>query len=319
MNRLEDAEQSLRQSLEQQNKPIQRALREAVLGSVLREQGRFEEAIACNERLASLRAGDWNTAREIARVLLQQGTQSREALQQARKGVEFCETRKPRVLQHVAVDLQEEVRDEGMAESLALLAWAEAVNAANPVKVEDLIVKARRHVPKNPECHVSSVALIHYYSGRAYAALGKTEKAVSEFECAARLDPKGNSGVWRKPPSPCRPTPRPKRKHTLPLIGSDRLLPRAAVAREGSKTGLASGRVSVLSGHRRVRRFFEWSPVTIVRAADPRQGRLSGRRTFTLKTSDSWGRYQECLMGPLSCFGRCRYSQALRSDARRAE
>jgi tetratricopeptide (TPR) repeat protein len=198
MNRLEDAEQSLRQSLEQQNKPIQRALREAVLGSVLREQGRFEEAIACYERLANLRAGDWNTAREIARVLLQQGTQSREALQQARKGVEFCETRKPRVLQHVAMDLQEEVRDEGMAESLALLAWAEAVNAANPVKVEDLIVKARRHVPKNPECHVSSVALIHYYCGRAYVALGKTEQAVSEFECAARFDPKGNSGRLAK-------------------------------------------------------------------------------------------------------------------------
>ena len=197
MNQLEEAEQSLRQSLAQHKQPIRRAIREAGLGCVLREQKRFEEAIACFERLANL-PGDWNTAHETAHVLLKQGTQLREALRQARKGVEFCETLKRRVLKNVAVDLQEEVADEGMAESLALLAWAEAVNAANPAKIEDLIAKARQHLPKNPERHVSSVAVIHYFSGRAYAALGKTEQAVSEFDCAARLDPNGNSGRLAK-------------------------------------------------------------------------------------------------------------------------
>jgi tetratricopeptide (TPR) repeat protein len=198
LGQLKEAEQSIRRSLSMRKEPRRKALREGVLGCVLREQGRFEEAIACFENAARLQPNGPNITREIAHVLLRQGAQPREALRQARKAVEIDDTRKPTVLRNVSSALQAEVREEGRAESLATLAWAEAVNSASASKVESLIAKAQQHWPANPENHVSSIALIHHHTGRAYAALGKTERSLEEFKRAAEVDPNGTYGRLAK-------------------------------------------------------------------------------------------------------------------------
>jgi tetratricopeptide (TPR) repeat protein len=190
LGRLEEAEACLRQSLPMPKDPRSRAINESGLGHVLLEQQRYAEAIACFERSIAGWPQRGGGHRGIAQTLLRQGVQPAEALRRARQALEIDE---------VNSSLGAENRDHNTGESLATLAWAEAVNGGNAAKVEHWLEKA---FPLCPETTVPVRAELHYVAGRAYAALGKTEESAREFERAATLDPKGNYGRLAKAAMP---------------------------------------------------------------------------------------------------------------------
>jgi len=79
------------------------------------------------------------------------------------------------------------------------LAWAVAESSRDRTEVDRLVSEA---VPMIETAHLSSgngaaqpvIAQVHYYCGRAYAALGDPVKGSQHFEEAARQDPKGKWG-----------------------------------------------------------------------------------------------------------------------------
>ncbi len=183
---LHGAEECLRNCLEMTRAPRARAIRESHLGHVLLEQQRYAEAIACFEKSIAYWPQRGGGHRGIAQTLLRQGVQPEEALRQARQAVELDEAN---------MKLGAEARDLNTAESLATLAWAEAVNGGDIAKVEQWLDQA---IPLCPDTIVPIRAQIHYHAGRAYSALGKTRESACEFERAAKLDPKGNYGRLAK-------------------------------------------------------------------------------------------------------------------------
>jgi hypothetical protein len=106
--------------------------------------------------------------------------QAREALSHAQEAVE---------LEKVNTEFNTEARNLNLSESLATLAWAKAVNSAEPVDVVGLIDKA---LALCPETTVPVRAQVLYHAGRGYTELGKIEESIREFQDAARLDSKGN-------------------------------------------------------------------------------------------------------------------------------
>jgi tetratricopeptide (TPR) repeat protein len=195
LGRFKEAEESLRQSLPMQKNPQQRANCEAILGMVLREQQRFEEAMACFESAMRVKARSGDINREVANTLLRQGTQPGEALRQARKAVEIDQAHRSATLSKVSPRLDAENRDVSLGESLSTLAWAEAVNSGSASEVERLLQEAFGHGVEN---HVPVMAKLHYNAGRAWAAIGKTEQSVTELNRAAEIDPRGNTGRLAK-------------------------------------------------------------------------------------------------------------------------
>lgn len=190
LGRLAEAEACLRQSLPMPKDPRARAVNESELGQVLLEQQRYGEAIAAFERSIAGWPQRGGGHRGIAQTLLRQGVQPAEALRQARQAADLDEAN---------TTLGAENRDLNVSESLATLAWAEAVNAGGPGKVEHWLEKA---FPLCPETTVPTRAELHYLAGRAFAALGKTDESAREFEHAATLDPKGNYGRLAKAAMP---------------------------------------------------------------------------------------------------------------------
>ncbi len=190
LGRLQEAEACLRRSLLMEKRRRLKALCESQLGHVLLAQQRYADAIACFERAIA----DWpqrgSGYRGIAEMLLLQGVQPAEALRRARQAADIDE---------VNTALGAENRDLNTAESLATLAWAEAVNSRNAAEVERLLSKA---FTLCPETTVPIRAELHYLAGRAYAALGKTDESAREFERAAKLDPHGNCGRSAKAAMP---------------------------------------------------------------------------------------------------------------------
>jgi tetratricopeptide (TPR) repeat protein len=191
LGRFKEAEESLRQSLPMQKNPQQRANCEVILGMVLREQQRFEEAMACFESAMRVKARSGDVNREIAKTLLRQGAQPDEALRQARKAAEIDQAHRSATLSRAAPKLDAEVRDGALGESLSTLAWAEAVNSGSASEVEHLLQEALGHVLEN---NVPAMAEFHYHAGRAWAAVGNTEQSVTELSRAAEIDPRGNTG-----------------------------------------------------------------------------------------------------------------------------
>jgi tetratricopeptide (TPR) repeat protein len=167
-----------------------RALCGSQLGYVLLAQQRYAEAIAW----FGSSIADWPKRggghRGIADTLLRQGVQPAEALRRARQAAELDE---------VNTAPGAESRDINLSESLAMLAWAEAVNAGAAAEVERLLSRA---FTLCPETTVPVRAELHYLAGRAYAALGKSEESAREFERAAKLDPNGNYGRSAKAAMP---------------------------------------------------------------------------------------------------------------------
>jgi tetratricopeptide (TPR) repeat protein len=191
LGRLQEAEACLLQSLLMEKNRRLKAVAESQLGHVLLAQQRYADAIAW----FGSSIADWSQRggghRGIAETLLLQGVQPAEALRQARQAAELDE---------VNTALGAESRDISTAESLATLAWAEAVNSGSEAgEVERLLSKA---FTLCPETTVPVRAKLHYLAGRAYAALGKTEESAREFERAAKLDPKGTYGRSAKAAMP---------------------------------------------------------------------------------------------------------------------
>jgi tetratricopeptide (TPR) repeat protein len=198
LGRLQEAEECLRQSSWWRYDLHNSALCEDQLGEVLLEQQRYDEAIT------SFASGipDWpqrgGCFRGIAATLLRQGAQKAEALRWARLAVEIDKT-------HNGIaagdhDLHPgEARAWNLGQSLAILAWAEAVNSGDAKEVERRLAKA---FTLCPETAVPARAQVHYHAGRAWSALGKTEESASQFQRAASLDPHGNYGRLAKAATP---------------------------------------------------------------------------------------------------------------------
>jgi len=190
LGRSQEAEACLRRSLLMEKKRRLKALCESQLGHVLLAQQRYADAIAWFGSSIADRPQRGGGYRGIAETLLRQGVQPAEALRQARQAA---------VLDEVNTAPGAESRDINFSESLATLAWAEAVNSGAAAEVERLLSKA---FTLCPETTVPVRAELHYLAGRAYAAQGKTDESAREFERAAKLDPHGNYGRSAKAAMP---------------------------------------------------------------------------------------------------------------------
>jgi len=87
--------------------------------------------------------------------------------------------------------MEKEALDSRLGEDLAVLAWAVAVNSGDVGEVESLLTEAF------PLCGTKTepvLAELHYHAGRAYEALGISEKTREHFRQAIEADPKGIFG-----------------------------------------------------------------------------------------------------------------------------
>lgn len=155
------------------------------------DQGRYPEAIAFFENAASVWPDRGSSHRGIAEVWLCQGREFSEALANARQAV---------AIDRAASGIKKEALDTRLGEDFATLAWAVAANAtailtpADPdvvSEVESLLVESFQLCGSKTK---PVLAQIHYQAGKAYEALGQTEKAREHFRFAAATDPKGIHG-----------------------------------------------------------------------------------------------------------------------------
>jgi tetratricopeptide (TPR) repeat protein len=157
------------------------ALSRSMLGELYLERGRYGEAIRCFE--ASLR--DWpgrgSSHRAIAETWLRRGDDPAEALKWAQLAVEE---------DRVAKDYTQEVRDTNLGEDLGTLAWAVAVASHDAAEVDRLVAEAESKVGTRL---VTSSAQVQYFAGRAYDALGDTDRSTQHFKEASRID---SQGLW---------------------------------------------------------------------------------------------------------------------------
>lgn len=85
----------------------------------------------------------------------------------------------------------QEVRSWNLALSLAVLAWAVAVEAGECAEVEQVLARATDLVSEQV---IPVAGQVFYHQGRAYAALGQNAKSVDAFSKSADLDPPGHYG-----------------------------------------------------------------------------------------------------------------------------
>jgi len=190
LGRMDEAEACLRQSSIEEYDGHCIALYKDELGQVLVEQQRYDEAIACFESGIPHWPQRGGCHRGVAATLLRQGGKGPESLGRARQAVEIDEhySKVPAGVHDLHVS---EARAWNLGESLATLAWAEAVNSGNAAEVERLLARAFTLCPEDA---VPVRAKVHYHAGRVYASLGKREESTGQFERAARIDPKGIYG-----------------------------------------------------------------------------------------------------------------------------
>jgi tetratricopeptide (TPR) repeat protein len=182
IGKLEEAEASLRQSLTLEKDKRRRALSQEALGSVLLEQKRYTDAVACFEGCIA----DWPdrgcSHRAIAETGLRQGIWMAEALRRAQKAVE---------IDRAAHALTAEIHNVNLGMALATLAWATAVQSRDAAEVDRLTAAA---VQLGDEDTKSVMSQVYCHAGLAYAVLGKRDECARHFEQAAAADPRGNFG-----------------------------------------------------------------------------------------------------------------------------
>ncbi len=182
LGQLSEAEASLREGLPLETNPRRRALVYNTLASVLMDQERFTESIALFENAGRAWPDRGTNHRGIAEVWLRQGRELPEALDHARRAVE---------IDRHATGLKKEALDSRLGEDLAVLAWAVAANSSNIDEVESLLAEAF------PLCGTKTkpiLAQLHYYAGRAYAALKMPEKSREHLHQVIEIDPHGIFG-----------------------------------------------------------------------------------------------------------------------------
>ena len=182
LGRFEEAEKSLRESIARETDNRKSALGSSTLGQLLLEQQRYDEAMQCFDTCRRLAPQRGSSHRSMAEAWLRQGSHASEALQAAKVAVG---------LDRVVEAVSQEVHDLNLGEDLATLAWAVAVATHDEPEVTRLVAEA---IPLVGTGHTSSVAQVHYHSGRAYAALSDTGKSAQHFEQAAGIDPQGRWG-----------------------------------------------------------------------------------------------------------------------------
>lgn len=182
LGQLSEAEASLRAGLPLETDPHRKALVYDTLASVLMDQDRFTESIAWFESAGRAWPERGANLRGIAEVWLRRGRELPEALKRARQAVE---------IDRQATGMKTEVLKERLGEDVALLAWALAANSGDLSEVESLLAEAF------PLCGTKAkpvLSQLHYYAGRAYAALGALEKSQGHFRQVVEIDPQGIYG-----------------------------------------------------------------------------------------------------------------------------
>jgi len=182
LGKYKEAESALSESIALEKDKRRMALTREILGSVLVEEERYNEAIECFE--ASVRLWpDRDCAHQgIAEALLRRGGAASEALARARRAAN---------IDHSSQAMNAEIHNLNWSEALATLAWAVAEHSKDAAEVERLLAEAL------PLCGNESRpirAQLHYHAGRAYSALGQMEMSARQFEQAAQIDPHGNYG-----------------------------------------------------------------------------------------------------------------------------
>jgi len=181
MGDLAKAEESLRDGLPLQPRPVFAALCEEALGETLLEQEKYGEAIAVFESSLRRSPERGGPHRLIAETILRQGGAASDAVRRARAAAAADE----------AVRKGQESADMNLAESLAVQAWAVAAYSGDEAEVK---VHLARAFELCPETTKPVRAGLHYHAGCAYRLLGDERGAAAEFERAAVCDPNGNFG-----------------------------------------------------------------------------------------------------------------------------
>jgi tetratricopeptide (TPR) repeat protein len=186
LGRLSEAEASLRAGLPLETNERQRALAYNTLASVLMDQERYPESIAFFENAGRAWPDRGSNQRGIAEVWLRQRRELSEALDHARRAVE---------IDRAATGMKKEALDQRLGEDLAVLAWAVAANSGDAHEVESLLTEAFALSGTKTK---PILAQLHYYAGRAYAALKDTQNSQTHFRQAAEIDPQGIFGGFAR-------------------------------------------------------------------------------------------------------------------------
>ena len=181
LGRLTEAEASLLEgrSLEQDERRL--ALSTEALGYALLEQQRYADAIAYFETCIRIWPDRGCGHRAVAETLLRQG-KAADAVVRARQAASMNRNGQA---------LSEEIHDLNLGEALATLAWAVAADSGDAAEVTRLVTEA---VPLCGEKHKPTLGQLHYFAGRAYAALRMPEQSGQHFAQAIAVDPQGNYG-----------------------------------------------------------------------------------------------------------------------------
>jgi len=193
LGNLDEAEQSFRKGIElaeqrgssagrSQGQRKLAALRWEMLGQLHLERQRYEEALRCFDTGLSIWPGHGPFHRAIAETWLRRGNGPAEALKWPEMAV--AEER----VEPVTSPL---LHGTNLGEALATQAWAVAAATRDRTQVDRLMAEA---VSAVGDLAVTSCAQVHYQSGRAYEALGDTERSAHYFEEASRIDPRGRWG-----------------------------------------------------------------------------------------------------------------------------
>ena len=143
---------------------------------------RYPEAIAAFEEAIRMWPDRGTGHREVAEVWLRQGHELAQALQRAQRALE---------VDRASQALSAETHNLRIAEDASLLAWAIAANSGDVQEVEALLAEA---FPLTANSAKPIQAQVHFYAGKAYAALNLQEKSASQFSEASRVDPQGQFG-----------------------------------------------------------------------------------------------------------------------------
>lgn len=184
LGQFEEAEANLRKGFALETDVRRAALVHQALGSTVLEQGRYADAVSYYEKCVEAWPDRGCGHRAIAEALLRKGDDKAEALLHARRAVEIDGT---------AEALTPEIHNSNLAEAQATLAWAIAENSAgNPGVAEEVEQLLSRAFPMGLSDSTATLAELHYHAGRAYLALGLTEKAAEHLRKAEAADPQGN-------------------------------------------------------------------------------------------------------------------------------
>jgi tetratricopeptide (TPR) repeat protein len=181
LGRFAEAEASLQEarSLEQDERRV--ALSTEALGYALLEQQRYTEAIAYFESCIRIWPDRGCGHRAVAEAMLRQG-KTADAVIRARRAA---------VIDRNAQALSDEIHNLNLGEALATLAWAVAADSGDVPEVARLVAEA---LPLCGGDNKPILGQLHYHAGRAYAALGISDRSVEHFEQAFAADPQGNYG-----------------------------------------------------------------------------------------------------------------------------